>query len=72
MQASRVLNFTKTHGQKLIVLDETWWKDPKTVTDLEVKSANQRPVLHKLTTHRLYNTDQSEASISLTDHSQIV
>lgn len=38
-QVSRVHNFTKAHGQKLIVLDETWWTEPKTVNDLEEDSS---------------------------------
>jgi len=44
-QVSRVHNFTKAHGQKLIVLDETWWTEPKKVTDLEGDSSlPQSPV----------------------------
>ena len=39
LQVSRVHNFTKAHGQKLIVLDETWWTEPKTVNDLEEDSS---------------------------------
>eukprot|EP00092_Neocalanus_flemingeri_P022261 GFUD01024140.1.p1 GENE.GFUD01024140.1~~GFUD01024140.1.p1 ORF type:complete len:636 (+),score=166.22 GFUD01024140.1:685-2592(+) len=32
-QVERVHPITKVHGQKLIVLDETWWVDPKEETD---------------------------------------
>lgn len=38
-QVSRIHNFTKVHGQKLIVLDETWWTEPKTVNDLDDDSS---------------------------------
>jgi len=32
-QVERVHPITKKHGQKLIVLDETWWTEPKEETD---------------------------------------
>jgi len=32
-QVERVHPITKAHGQKLIVLDETWWTEPKEETD---------------------------------------
>jgi len=32
-QVERVHPITKAHGQKLIVLDETWWTEPKQETD---------------------------------------
>jgi len=32
-QVERVHSITKVHGQKLIVLDETWWVEPKEETD---------------------------------------
>jgi len=32
-QVERVHPITKAHGQKLIVLDETWWIEPKVETD---------------------------------------
>ena len=37
--------FTKAHGQKLIVLDETWWTEQKKVSDLGLDSSlPQSPV----------------------------
>ena len=37
-QVNRVHAITKKHGQKLIVLDETWWMEPKNESDLDISS----------------------------------
>ena len=34
-QVSRIHNLVKNNGIKMIVLDDTWWSDPKTVDDIQ-------------------------------------